>query len=437
MRGIDIANPPAAGMSLQGPIVVVSEHPATELVAALQAAGALPVVEASCTDAPDAISSIEPAAIVLAEPAPVLDPGYAARLTDRLQRDSRLYTPLLGCVRPGLAAAVPGALPCATEAPFERLIARLRSALRVRALHATVLRRAQARSAKGTVIPGLASDDPLSDATVLLIGRGRSFPALSIALGEQVGVIGAFSAENAARYLNARDIDGIAIGEGFAPHIIKAVLTVLAENARFRDLPVAVLGGTPAFVDEFGGQLANFERIESDAALLADRLMPLVRQHAFVGRLTRALKAIDADGMLDPDTGLLVRDAFWRDVTNAVGDAEHRGVALSLARFSFGESVDRRISTDAARIVSRLVRSVDLACREGDNSIIALFTETDLRSAHVVARRIASVLRHTMLAPDSARNGIDTEVTLATLKSSDTAESLIARVRGQSTNRVP
>jgi hypothetical protein len=46
------------------------------------------------------------------------------------------------------------------------------------------------------------------------------------------------------------------------------------------------------------------------------------------------------------------------------------------------------------------MRQVDFACREADNSIFAVFTETDLRAAHVIARRIASVLKNTMLAPD-------------------------------------
>ena len=58
-----------------------------------------------------------------------------------------------------------------------------------------------------------------------------------------------------------------------------------------------------------------------------------------------------------------------------------------------------RAHIDAARLLSRLIRNIDFACREQDGSILAAFTETDLRSAHVVARRIASVLRHTMVSP--------------------------------------
>jgi len=142
------------------------------------------------------------------------------------------------------------------------------------------------------------------------------------------------------------------------------------------------------------------------------------------------LKSLDAKGMIDPDTGLLGQEAFWRDLNRAVGDAEKRGVGLTIARFSFSDG-DRRVSLDAARLVGRLMRQVDFACREADNSIFAVFTETDLRAAHVVARRIASILKNTMLAPDRRRGKIDAAVTLATLKPTDSVDTLIARVVGE------
>ena len=67
-------------------------------------------------------------------------------------------------------------------------------------------------------------------------------------------------------------------------------------------------------------------------------------------RLRRMLKSLDAKGMIDPDTGLLGHEAFWRDLNRAVDDAEKRGVGLSIARFSFAHG-DRRLSLDAARLV--------------------------------------------------------------------------------------
>jgi hypothetical protein len=150
----------------------------------------------------------------------------------------------------------------------------------------------------------------------------------------------------------------------------------------------------------------------------------MVALQAFEGHLKRMLKSVDSDGALDPETGLLSGVAFWRDLERAVHQAEDGGGALSIARFSF-EGVDRRASIDAARLVSRLVRSIDFACREQDGAIVAAFTETDLRSAHVVARRLASVLKHTMLASEQA---LKPTVTLATLKPTDNLSTLVARV---------
>ena len=75
---------------------------------------------------------------------------------------------------------------------------------------------------------------------MLLIGRGAAYPALSVALGERMGVVGALSIEAAAKHLNMRDIDGIVLAEGFSPRVVDAFLTVLAEDVRFRNLPVVV-----------------------------------------------------------------------------------------------------------------------------------------------------------------------------------------------------
>ena len=104
------------------------------------------------------------------------------------------------------------------------------------------------------------TSDPVRDATVLLIGRGAAYPALSVSLGERMGVVGALSIEAAAKHLNVRDIDGIVLGEGFSARVVDAFLTVLAEDARFRNLPVVVTsdGLTPAY------DLPNLEIIAGD-----------------------------------------------------------------------------------------------------------------------------------------------------------------------------
>jgi hypothetical protein len=419
-------------MALQGPFVVVADSPALDVVEALRAAGAFPIVEIGWADAPNALASVNPEAIVLADPCG--DRNVAAALDRALAGRRRAagaaLIPVVARTRDDGAAAVADALAIAANAPPDRIARRLAAALRIRALHGTVLRRIATLAAHGDAPPGLAENDPLDDATIVFAGRGRSYPALSVALGERLGVVGAFSVESAARALNARDIDGIVIGDGFGPRIVEALLTVLAEDVRFRDLPVAVHGGHPGVIEPFCAVLPNLERTADGPLHLVERLLPFVRLHAFGQRLRRMLKSLDAEGMIDPDCGLLAHQAFWRDLNRAVDDAEKRGVGLSIARFSFNGS-DRRTGLDAARLLGRLMRQVDFACREADNSIFAVFTETDLRAAHVIARRLASVLKNTMLTPDRSGKGIDTAVTLATLKPTDNVESLLSRVVGE------
>ncbi len=419
-------------MALQGPFAVIADSSAPDVVEALRKAGAYPVVETGWCDAPAALTSIEPEGVVAAEPCP--DQSRAASVAAALDahhiKGSGFYMPVLARSRDDNACLIADALTIPTAMAPERIVHRLTAALRIRTLHSTVMRRIGTLASRSEQVPELPVNDPLDEATVLVAGRGRTYPALSVAVGEQVGLVGALSVESAARALNVRDINGLVIGDGFGPRVVEALLTVLAEDARFRDLPVIVLGSHPGIIEPFAAHLPNLDRISEGPNRLVERFLPYVRQHAFGERLKRMLKSLDAKGMIDPDTGLLGHEAFWRDLNRAVGDAEKRGVGLTIARFSFGGS-DRRASLDAARLVSRLMRQVDFACREADNSIFAVFTETDLRAAHVVARRIASILKNTMLAPDRRPGKIDAAVTLATLKSTDSVNSLISRVVGE------
>ena len=58
--------------------------------------------------------------------------------------------------------------------------------------------------------------------------------------------------------------------------------------------------------------------------------------------------------------------------------------------------------------------------------MIVVFAETDLRTAQGIARRLSSVMRHTAHGKREARS--EPTVTLAALRPSDTAQSLLARL---------
>ena len=404
-------------MSLQGPIIVVSSTRQPAFAVALDRAGMFPIIDATWTEVSRAVARLQPAGIVVAmSQAPE---GEFSRLAEQIGAIEP-YLPLIA-IDP--QAALPeNAIPFSQgKASWDRLTARLRAALRVRALHATVMRR---RNDQAQTHPTVAQTDPVRHATALLIGRGAGYAALSVALGERMGIVGALSIEAAAKHLNTRDIDGIVLGEGFSARVVDAFLTVLGEDARFRNLPVIVTldGVVPAY------DLPNLEIICGDPAHIAANALPLIRQHAFETHLSRTLRSIDAGGLLDPLTGLLTRAAFERDFATAVREAQSRGGGLSVARFAFDKN-HARAQLDGARILSRLLRQMDFGAAREDGSVIVVFAGADLRNAHAIARRLSSVMRHTSHGKRDVRS--EPVVTLAALESSDTVQSLLARLYDQ------
>jgi hypothetical protein len=418
-------------MSLQGPIVVIAGEVDGVLLRALESAGGSPALGTGWEKAPKLVARVVPSAIVISQAVRPTDRRMLEKVAEVIAGFS-LYTPVLACAETDLLGNMPGTLPMAADASYERIVTRLTSAVRVRTLHATVARRESLLPRGANAASDWPAGDPLDDATVLVTGRGRSYPGLTTAVGERVGLIGALSVETAARHLNARDLDGIVIGEGFGPPTLAAFLTALSEDVRFRDLPVALVPALPQAVDlSHLANLANLERLAGDPEAVVTAFLPLVRQHALGARLKRELASLDAQGLIDPRTGLFTIAAFLSDLAQTIADAQAQNAGLSLARFSFPPALDQRASLDAARLVSRLVRNVDFGCRARDGSILIAFSTTELRHAHVITRRIASVLRHTMLSPAGDPGcHIDASVTLATLKLTDTVESLLARVSG-------
>jgi hypothetical protein len=415
-------------MSQQGPILVVSTARRPSFAATLDIGRLFPVVETEWADAVRAVEQVQPAAVLAATSD--TDAAGLAELAVRVAA-RQPYLPLISIdprvahpdnVIPFFQNQIPQPQVSQTQASqtqggSDRLVARLRAALRVRSLHATVMRR---------LVPptpmALSHIDPARDATVLLIGRGGAYPTLSVALGERTGVVGALSIEAAAKHLNVRDIDGIVLGEGFSPRVIDAFLTVLTEDARFRSLPVILTAVdlAPAY------DLPNLEVVSDATAQVVATALPLIRQHAFEAHLSRTLKAIDADGLIDARTGLLTREAFERDFASAIYQTQQRGGGLSVARFAF-DPEHPRAQFDGARIISRLMRQMDFGAAEEDGSVVVVFAETDLKTAHTIARRLSSVMRHTSHGHRDARS--EPAVTVATLLPTDSAKSLRSRLQ--------
>lgn len=413
-------------MALSGPVIVVADE-AGEVREALVRGGNLPMRLVRPREAVAAIGKTEPSAVVLVDGTDP-DHAFAQSIAAELAAYGGPLVPLLAVTQRTDPPAFANALPIPAESVPARLVPRLRAALRVRALHATVLRRAEELAGRGDA-PEFPEHDPLEDATVLVAGRGRGYPALTVAIGERMGLIGALSIETARNYLTARDIDGVVIGDGFNRSVVEDFMDELGADPRWRDLPVIVPRDSVRDLDP--EQMPNVDQVSGDPEAVAAHILPFARLHAFAARLKRMAASLDQKGILAPDTGLLTQAAFMGELERAAAKATSRGAGLSLARLTFDTLSNRRASLDAARITGRLLRASDIACRDNDGTILIAFTETDLVTAHVVARRIASVLKHTTLAVGAERTRLGPSVALAAFRARDTVETLVARTIDQ------
>ncbi|HYZ45165.1 MAG TPA: hypothetical protein VE667_09920, partial [Xanthobacteraceae bacterium] len=131
-------------MALLGPVVVVAESPATDFSDVLAKAGAFPIAQTRWADVPAAIAETQPVALAIADHQIVPSPRQVDAAIECIETRGGPVMPVIARVDASSTLAIPGALPIAIDDSAERLIARLHSALRIRSLHATVLRRSRA-----------------------------------------------------------------------------------------------------------------------------------------------------------------------------------------------------------------------------------------------------------------------------------------------------
>lgn len=402
-------------MSQAGPVLFVSNAQRPDFVSALDEGRLFRVIDSDWASAASAIKTMQPAAVLAATSG-----NHAPHMATVAKQISAqpFYTPFIAIDAPALLPY--NALPFSLHgANSDRLIARLRSALRVRALHATVSRRLPEISTKIS----LPNADPVRDATVLLIGRGAAYPALSVTLGERMSVVGALSIESAAKHLNSREINGVVLSDGFTSRVADAFLTVLSEDTRFRNLPIIATAHQLAPNHD----LPNLELVSGEPAVVAATALPLIRQRALEAQLSRTLRSIDAGGWLDPRTGLLTQEAFAHDFAKAVEQTLSRGGGLSAARFTF-DPRNPRAQIDAARMLSRLMRQMDFGVAQKDGSVIVAFAETDFRTAYMIARRLSAMMQHRSNKGEQCNDPV---VSVDSLSPSDTAKSMLFRLNAE------
>src|SRR5215213_6078967 len=97
-------------MPLQGPMLVIAETPATDVIEMLTAGGAFPVVEVRWPEALAALAEINPAAVLIADPDEVPPPELAASFSAAVAA-AKPFVPVVARVRAGAAPLVANAVP--------------------------------------------------------------------------------------------------------------------------------------------------------------------------------------------------------------------------------------------------------------------------------------------------------------------------------------
>src|SRR5947207_13216686 len=85
-------------MALLGPMVMIAENSAADLVDVLAAAGAFPIVETPWADAPAAIAEIQPVALAIADPNGKPSTRHVRALIECIERRSGRIMPVIALV---------------------------------------------------------------------------------------------------------------------------------------------------------------------------------------------------------------------------------------------------------------------------------------------------------------------------------------------------
>src|SRR5258707_12892229 len=109
-------------MALLGPMAVVAENSAADLIDVLRKAGAFPIVETRWADAPAAIAEIQPVALAIADPQGTPSPQHVAAVIQCIEPRGGPATPAITLRQATSGPATPSAVPIALAASTSRLL---------------------------------------------------------------------------------------------------------------------------------------------------------------------------------------------------------------------------------------------------------------------------------------------------------------------------
>jgi hypothetical protein len=105
-------------MSLQGPLLLVADHAASDLVNALSAAAAFPIVESNWAEAATAFVSVKPTAVIIAEPGPPPSESSARMFCLQIAMATGTIVPVIARVQGARAPAFRSRCPPMPRCPL-------------------------------------------------------------------------------------------------------------------------------------------------------------------------------------------------------------------------------------------------------------------------------------------------------------------------------
>ena len=327
---------------------------------------------------------------------------------------------------------------------------RINSLVRLSTMHEELVRRLNTSAKYGVDAPAdVAPPRIVSDASVLVVGATRDFPAIEEALAKDATLVGALTATTALDYMMRRDFDAIIVDLNGTPEPFLEMARSARMNSQLYNTPIVML----AAPDDIGNPARAFENGYTDVLgkpidqhELHGRVMSLVRELRFRDSLrhiySQARHMATSDGL----TGLYSKGFLLEHLRAVLNDSSRWNEAVSLAFFEIvnmpaindqhGYVIGDRIIRQVGEMMGMLVRGEDLTARYSGPRFVVVLPDTAPEYADVAVRRIIGVVNYTEFSVAGINEPMHIELAngVTGYQAGDTPESIIGRARELSRN---
>lgn len=230
---------------------------------------------------------------------------------------------------------------------------------------------------------------------------------ISTLLDEQnVESFAALSTFMAFDFIHKNDFDAVIILPNKDVSAAYGFCQALRRNTKLFHMPCVVLNYDDAHNDYAIDKGATFSaKLGQNDAMVVSRLMSLISEKRYREALEYKFEQAKNSHLCNKQTGLYVREFFEahkkkliKYLTSIKEPLALADIEINLIPFedtsSLSHEIIKRIYDQAGSMLSKLIRTEDIASRTGPNRYSVLFPFSDTNSAIVAARRISAVLEH-------------------------------------------